>query len=237
MAWTKRYRKYGVVALLCGSMVLSSLNAVAAVEQDATSEIEILEEEIVDNSEPDLTQRYPFYNNPKKPAPIGIWLKAYRLAYADSNDHEVYFRVTELADPEDTVRDIDAFNAASKTSYIGELLDPNLTYKEILYDVYYPEDYPVGSEGYVVDPTLAFSISNPNGGGFVTERGIYVGLTKVEPITMEDASQGQIKPGMVYHGKAVFAMLNDGTDYVLQYACRQSEPDGEVIYQYSKLEE
>ena len=199
---------------------------------------------------PDLNRGFPFYSNPKKPAPMGIWLKAYRLSYSDSDDHVVYFRVTNISDTEVTAADIKAFNERSKNGIIGELTDPYLEYKEIEYDVYYPEDFYVGDDGYVIDPTLAFSISNPDGGGFVTERGIYVGLSKVQPLDIfdtgsvsvqkneetgeEETVDSRIKPGDVFHGKSVFVMLSGRNDYVLEYACRQSEPDGQVIYQYTK---
>ena len=198
---------------------------------------------------PDLSQGFPFYNNPKKPAPMGIWLKAYRLSYEDSDDHEVYFRVKTVRRSDDQVNaDIQSYNSLSTSGYIGDLEDENLEYCEIEYDVYYPEDFFVGERGYIVDPTLAFSIANPQGGGFITSRGIYVGLSKVQPVdifpeepvdtTEEDEGASlHVVPGEVFHGKSIFAMLKEEDNFVLQYACRQSEPDGQVIYQYSRCSE
>ena len=183
---------------------------------------------------PDTSRGFPFYNNPKKPAPMGIWLKAYRLSYADSDDHVVYFRVNRVMDA--AQEDIEAFNAVSDGGVIGPLSDPYLKYMEIEYDVYFPKDFVVGDDGYVVDPTLSFSIVNPAGGGFVTERGIYSGLSKVQ--TLDTGFQNEdglkIHPGEVFHGKSIFAMLIDEPVYCLEYACRQKEPDGEVRYQYSE---
>ncbi len=192
-------------------------------------------EEVETEALPDLNQGYPFYSNPKKSAPMGIWLKAYRLSYADGDDHIVYFRITDIVDCDVDTNDIIEFNRNSTTGYIGELEDPYLTYKELFYDVFYPEDFPTGSDGYVVDPTLSFSIKNPEGDGFKSDRGYYVGLAKVQSLDMGfEAEDGlKIHPGEVFHGRSIFAMLKEETPYVLEYACRQSEPDGDVIYQYT----
>lgn len=150
----------------------------------------------------------------ESPAKIGEWVKTMKQSSADYQYHTVYYRVTGVE--RDEAKVLAAVEEAD-TLFEPETLDEHLEYCMLTYEVYFPEDYPQ-KEGGIIDTDISFYIENPDGfncleadgGSFQFYTGGVCDITEWPEVY-------ELNAGEVFtEGKAVFSMIKDVSDYVLE---------------------
>lgn len=213
----------------------------AATEEETEDETEEETEEDEDSSDDDstdsklLSDQYSDGSAPEdvvdasdisSPAEVGDWVETKVYCAVDSAYHTVYARVTEIKRGAED--DVDEYNSNAKAVTLSDLDDDNLEYCLISYEVYFPEDFPQKDYG-ITSTTVDFSISSVDGGAIKADDNMYVGLSTTWDISEEPESNTFYAGSTFEDGKAVFAMVKNFSDYVIEITYRE---DGEEYVQY-----
>lgn len=164
---------------------------------------------------------------PENPAEMGEWVLGSHYSVKSDDNEPVYWRVIGVTF--DCQDDIDAYNAEDHLVEFAPLEDETFSYCEVIYQVYYPTDFPVGENG-ILTPDISLSAVNPEGGGINYKGVSYIGLGSTKGITTVEEG---IQPGECFTGKAIYMMIDDPS---IEYVFRLSYYDesGEFTYCYSK---
>lgn len=158
-----------------------------------------------------------------EPAEVGQWIESTTYSATTHQYETIYWRVVEVTS--DCQADIDRYNGEDHIYTFEPLENEDLAYRIVIYEVYFPEDYPAQEWG-ISSPELSLWPKNPNGGG-ITYKGVtYIGLGG----SYEVAEDQEIFPGDVYTGKALYVMIDDDVDYVFEYSHNNNS---DMVYDYA----
>lgn len=159
-----------------------------------------------------------------EPAAFGQWIKSTRYSATSHQYETVYWRAIGITD--DCQGDIDRYNNENHLYTFEQLENDDLKYLIVMYEVYYPEEFPAEDWG-ITSADISLSIKNPEGGGFTYKGVTYIGLSSAYDISLDQ----EIHPGDVFSGKALFVMVNDDVDYLFEYS--HNNENDEFVYDYS----
>jgi DNA-binding LytR/AlgR family response regulator len=155
----------------------------------------------------------PVEASKENPAKVGEWVETKRYNTLVKEDRTIYFRITDILYGESAQTEIDAYNENSRRQYT-ELDDPDLGYYVIVYDVYFPEDYPAETYG-ITSTDITFYAKNPDGGGIKFNGRSYIGLGSSNNIS-ESLDINVLYPGGTWTGKSLFTMVKNFSDYEIE---------------------
>ena len=132
----------------------------------------------------------------------------------DNQFHTVYYRITDVVRDEAEVM---AAVEASGSTFEPDPMDEHLEYCMLTYEVYFPSDFPQEEAG-IMDTGLSFYVENPNGFNyFEADEGSYQFYSGSATDISEWPDVFELNAGEIFtEGKAVFAMVKDGSDYIFE---------------------
>lgn len=194
----------------CGSQETNKSTKIETVEAKEESKDAVKEEE---ETVPAVSIT-PVETTAEAPAKIGEWVATKKPSSVDNQFHTVYYRITDVVRDEAEVM---AAVEASGSTFEPDPLDEHLEYCMLTYEVYFPSDFPQEEAG-IMDTGLSFYVENPNGFNyFEADEGSYQFYSGSATDISEWPDVFELNAGEIFtEGKAVFAMVKDGSDYIFE---------------------
>lgn len=162
----------------------------------------------------------------EQPAQVGEWLRTTVYSTEDDADHIIYYRFTGVDDDPSSIQAaIDAYNNSDSIYYIDELDAEDaddMEYVMASYEIYIPEDVPLGEYGTSAPPYLYFSLYGTDGGSIEANGYVYIGLIG-EDITVE--APDSLFPGDSMTGVFLFAAPQNVSEFLIQGDYNDLETD------------
>lgn len=181
-------------------------------EEETESDTDTGEENIpevdTDASAADIT---PVEATLENPAQLGEWVETKTYSAEDQQEHTIYVRITDVLRGEEAKKIVDVYNAEDHAVVISELDKDDLEYCIILYETYFPADFPQADYG-ITNVEAEMEVCNLEGAGAIAD---YIGLSSVWDITEHPEVDEFFAGNTFKDGKAVFAMVKGHTEYLI----------------------
>jgi len=179
--------------------------------QPSASESALAEEPVSQAAPSDIA---PVAATIESPAAIGEWVESKRYSPEDSAYHTIYYRITNIDPGEPAQAAVDKYNSEDHVTVFEEIQDDDLEYCLLTYEVFFPEDYPAADYG-ITSADINFSARSPEGGAISVDGVTYIGLGQAYEVS-PSIDIDTLFPGDTWTGQAVFAMVKDFNDYIIE---------------------
>ncbi|NMB30406.1 MAG: hypothetical protein GX988_03050 [Clostridiales bacterium] len=176
----------------------------------------------------------PVKSSMESPAKVGDWLETMRYAVADSSDHIVYYRITEIIRYNDEVQaKIDEYNDDNHLFRFDPLERDDLEYCLFKYEVYFPEDFPSNDIG-ILSADLSFSVRSSEGSNIRANGVSYIGISQTYNMGASPDAKELFAGDTFTGGEQLFVMVKDVDEYNIEN--KYTDDNGEEVVNYIKGE-